>query len=255
MKIGLFVKESVIDERTLKSLIDSISSFDFEYDNTNPDVVFTIGGDGTFLKAVQNYLPRINEIKFFCINKGNLGFFSDFGLEEFKDVLSNLDNYDYSTHKLIETHVGDEVLYSVNEVRIESPVHTMIIEIYIDNVLLETMRGNGVVVSSSNGSTAYNKSIGGAIVDNKVDTLQLKEVAPISNRLFSSLGSPLVLFDPSQIMIKGNFSSSYISYDHLFVKDQNVNQILIKLSDKKVTIAHKKGYSHIKKISDTFTQK
>ena len=76
MRIGLFIKYEVVDSSFEESLIKKINSFGHSFDNENPEVVLSVGGDGTFLKAVQKYLPIINNVKFLCLNKGKLGFFS-----------------------------------------------------------------------------------------------------------------------------------------------------------------------------------
>ena len=64
MRIGLFIKYEVVDKSFEEEMIKKIKSFGHSFDNENPDVVLSIGGDGTFLKAVQKYIDRINDVKF-----------------------------------------------------------------------------------------------------------------------------------------------------------------------------------------------
>ena len=65
--------------------------------------------------------------------------------------------------------------------------------VYINDEYLETFRGNGLCVSTASGSTAYNKSLGGAILYSDVGMMQLSEIAGIHHNAYRSLGSSLVL--------------------------------------------------------------
>ena len=253
MKIGLFIKHGVLSQEDEQHILASIIKSGHTLDNDEPEVVFTVGGDGTFLKAVQKYLDNIDDIKFLCINKGTLGFFSDFELDDFASLLPRLNELKYSSHRLIEAKIGNRSVTAVNEIRIENPFHTMVSDIYLNNnVFFEKVRGNGVVISTSNGSTGYNKSIGGSVIDGSIDVLQLKEVAPINNTLYSSLGSPLILNGNNEIIIKGDFDGAVIGYDHLSKSDIEVSVIRVRLSEKRVNIIHKDDYSYITKLSSKF---
>ena len=55
MKIGLFIKYENVDSNFEKEMIEKINSHGHSFDNENPDAVFVVGGDGSFLKAVQKY--------------------------------------------------------------------------------------------------------------------------------------------------------------------------------------------------------
>ena len=257
MKIGLFIKREAIEEKFEQELISKIKNSGYSFDNDNPDVVLVIGGDGTFLKAVQKYLGKLDSISFACIKKGKLGFFSGFLFEEIDDLLMNLDKNVYikNSYRLLKGKMNDEEIYAVNEIRIENPFHTLVSEVYINDVFLEKYRGNGLLVSTSLGSTAYNKSLDGAVIDTSLEVMQLNEIAPINNRLYSSLHSPLVVSSTSKIVFKGDFSSVVIGYDHLVKKDYDSNELEFTLSDKRVTLIRKKEYSHVKRINEAFISK
>ena len=254
MKIGLFIKYEVVDSSFEEKVSNVIRSFGHEIDNLNPEYVFVFGGDGTFLKSVQKYIEHISSIKFVCFNKGKVGFFSSFVEEDLKDVLSKLNSLELkvNSYRLLESKIGEETLYSVNETRIENPFHTLLAEVYIDGIYLETFRGNGLVVSTSLGSTAYNKSLSGACVSKEIEAIQLNEIAPINNCLYTSLKNPLVLPSNSHIVFKGDFSNIVIGYDHLVKSDFKGKEIEFFLSDKVINVVNKSDDNYIKKLKETF---
>ena len=255
MKIGLFIKYEAVEKDLEERLINSIIQHGFEFDNENPQYVFTVGGDGTFLKGVQKYINKLDSVTFIPINRGNLGYFSDFTQDEFDYILSNLDKYVKNSYSLVKAKLNNTEIYAVNEIRIENPFHTLISDVYINDEFLETFRGNGLVVSTSLGSTGYNKSIGGAVIDLKLEVLQLSEIAPINNCLFSSLKSPLVVSKDSKIKFKGDLSNVMVGYDYLVKSNEDLKEIVFSLSDKKVTVLNKKGRALASKLNKTFIER
>ena len=255
MKIGLFVKKEVVLEEVENNLIHKIVSLSHEIDNEHPELVFTIGGDGTLLKAIQKYLNQLDKITFVPLNKGKLAYFSDFKVEDLEEVLSSLSSFERQSYPLLKGNFSKKEVHALNEIRVESPFHTLISEVYIDDEYLETFRGNGLLVSSPSGSTAYNKSLSGAVISPEVPSLQLSEIAPINNRLYSSLKSSLVLAPNSKITFKGDLSKVVVGYDHLIEESPKGNELVITLSDNKVNILKRKGHSYVKHLNETFIGK
>ena len=254
MKIGLFYKENKIEKSLLNILLDKIQKAGFDIDNENPDVVIYVGGDGTFLRAVHHYLPILEKIKIVGLNKGHLGFFSSFELDEIDSLLMGLkDNSLVSnSYPLLKAEIGDSEIYAINEIRIESPFQTLISEVEINHQKLETFRGNGLVVSSPLGSSAYNKSLGGAIVSPNLEAFELTEIAPINNRVYSSLHSSLVLDKSSEIVLTPKTSNILVGYDQLIKDDLDTKLIKLSLSNKRVSLLYKDGYDYISHLSRTF---
>ena len=62
---------------------------------------------------------------------------------------------------------------ALNESTLRNIVKTMVCDVYINNQLFERFRGDGLVISTPTGSTAYNKSVGGAILDPRIIGFQL----------------------------------------------------------------------------------
>ena len=255
MKIGIFVREDLdIDEDISTLLISKISEFDLDFDMDNPDVVIFVGGDGTLLRAVHEYIDHIENISFVGINKGSLGFACDYDFEEIDDLFADIvnNNFNKLSLNLLQGRLENETIYALNEIRIENPFHTLISEVYIDDEYLENFKGNGLTISSSFGSSAYNKSLGGAIVNPEIPTLQLTENAPINSRVYHSLNSSLILDDSKSITLSGDFSEAVIGFDHLTIQKENLSKIEVSISNKSINVIYKKSHSFYRQINKAF---
>ena len=257
MKIALLFKEEKVDAKFISQIEESIKAHNHQLVTSNPDVVLFVGGDGTFLKAVHQYIDDIDRIKFVGLCTGHLGFFYGYEEDEIDCLLSDLANNKYKVvdYKLLEARVNNQSFYAVNEIRIESPFHSLISEVYVDDEFLETFRGNGLVVCSSIGSSAYNKSLFGAVVNPKLETLQLSEIAPINNVVYKSLHSSLVLPKDSKITLKTKTDNILIGYDQLVSDSHPACSVEFSLSNKKVSLIYKDDYSYTKLINSKFIGK
>ena len=257
MKIGLFYKEQ--NKPVADIVIKEAEKFGFGLDDQNPDVVFSIGGDGTFLKAVHKYIGGLDKILFLGINSGSLGFFYDFSKEEITSIFERLKEGNYKIKeapllKGVATYKKETTeLYALNEIRIENPFHTLLCKVFINGEELELYRGNGLIVSSALGSSAYNKSLGGALIDNDLFAMELTEVAGIENNVYRSLGSSLVVKGDKKISFSCQVSNAVVGYDHLGIyKDDELLSLDVTYSDKKVKIIYSERHSYVQKIRKSF---
>ena len=254
MKIALCYKKEKISDAYASVIKEKIVSYGLKVDEENPDVVLFIGGDGTFLRAIHQYLPKLDKVKFIGLCKGHLGFFYTYQEDELDSLLADLKAgvYKEEAHQLLVAKVAEEEIYALNEIRIESPFHTLISEVFINGDYLETYRGNGLVVSTSLGSTAYNKSLGGAVVYPQISSMELSEIAPINNTVFTSLHSSLVVDKDSEIVLKTKTENILVGYDHLISEIKLASEIKLSLSDKKVVLLHNPSYSYTKLLRSKF---
>lgn len=252
MKIALFIKNENDELSTL--LISKIAEYGLEFDQDNPDLVIFVGGDGTLLRAIHQFIPYNPDLKFVGLNSGSLGYCCDYKLEEidqlFLDIINN--NFYSESHYLIEANLGNKKIIALNEIRIENPFHTLISDVSINDEFLETFRGNGLNISSNFGSAAYNKSLGGSVVLLEKDILQLTEIAPINNRIYSSLNSSLIVDGDKTISLRGDFSEAVVGYDHLTIRENDVQEINIYISDIKVNILYKSTHSSVSQLALNF---
>lgn len=134
------------------------------------EMLFSIGGDGTILDAVP--FVRDSGMPVVGINMGRLGFLSSISKDEMeKAVVSVLaGHYTVEERTLLELVLPDNVFgkerYALNELTvIRHPEHSLLaIKVYVDDVLLNTYWGDGILLATPTGSTAYSLSAGGPIL-------------------------------------------------------------------------------------------
>jgi NAD+ kinase len=234
----------------------------FERDDVAPDIVFSFGGDGTMLGAIHKYKNYLDTVKFVGINTGRLGFFTDFKIDELDKVISMIkkDEYRVNSYNLLEYTLKSKDYelsgYAVNDIAITNPIHTQIIDVYINEKHFETFRGTGLLISPPTGSTAYNKSLGGSIIDPHIKAIQLTEFAPINNRVIRNLSSPLVLSEKSKIALKFEENENiFISVDGKFLAFNHLTEVNAKLSDTTVKFIEKMDTEFFDKVRRAFISK
>ena len=259
MRITIYSKEE--NKNIALRVSEQAKAAGFIIDEENPEVVISVGGDGTFLRAIQKYIDKLYSIKLVAVNFGTLGFFAQYQREELDQLFLDLknNNYQLKQPKLLNGVAtyedGEKVsFYAINEVRIENPFRTLTCDVYINDELLESFRGNGLIFASSIGSSAYNRSLGGALVDISIPSIQLTEIASIENNLYHSLGSSLVVDESTTLKAKGRFNKSVVGYDSLFVDKENLASLEVKLANKKINIIYRKDFSLVKMYRKSFVK-
>ncbi|AWB45911.1 NAD kinase [Paenibacillus sp. CAA11] len=177
----------------------------FELDAESPEIVVSIGGDGTMLHAFHTFIDRIPSIAFVGIHTGHLGFYADWKADEIPELIKLMSgqggpeapkprivNYPLLDLEIVKKS-GTTSYVCLNEFTLKSVDGTIVAQVDINDELFEMFRGDGICVSTPSGSTAYNKSLGGAMMHPTVEALQIAEIASINNRVFRTMGSPLVL--------------------------------------------------------------
>ena len=173
----------------------------FNETETYADYVFSIGGDGCFLKSVHE--AQYNGY-FVGINTGTLGFLQSVKPDAIGTLVESLATESYTLQKLsfIKCTVNaSQVFYALNELVIRNEnLHILNLKIRVDDEELETFAGDGVLIATSTGSTAYNLSLGGSIVHERFHTLQLTPIAPLTT-IAHSLVNSLVMPEGSMLEI------------------------------------------------------
>ena len=165
------------------------------YDEEHPEIVFPIGGDGTFIYAIHKYIDVVSDLYFYGICSGTLGFFAEYNADEFDtfvDVFLKGEVKD-TVFPLLRAEMDGVKHYGLNEIRIENPARTQILDIYINDEKLETFHGSGMNVCTQLGSSAYNRSLGGAVIQEGLDLIEMCEIAGIHHSKFHSLYAPFIL--------------------------------------------------------------
>ncbi|WP_410772060.1 NAD kinase [Fontibacillus sp. BL9] len=176
-----------------------------QLDAEAPDIVVSIGGDGTMLHAFHTFIDRIPSIAFVGVHTGHLGFYADWKADEIPELVRMMCSHEEEgklkprivRYPLVDLEIrkksGTSSYICLNEFTLKSVDGTVVAQVDINDHLFEMFRGDGICVSTPSGSTAYNKSLGGAMIHPSIEALQISEIASINNRVFRTMGSALVL--------------------------------------------------------------
>lgn len=251
MKYTIFSRKQ--DEISLGIVKQIKSLIKLEYDEENPDIVITVGGDGTILRAVNKYIDLVDKITFFGVKTGHLGFYTNFTVNDIVDLCEkiNTNNFDCETHNLLRWESNLNSGYAINEITITNPTATQIVDVYIDENIFETVRGTGLCISTTNGSTAYNKSLNGPVVDHSLNCIILTEIASINSNAYRSLNSPLVLSTNRRLELKSN-NAKFLTSDHLQFELDHDDYIKCYLSDKKIKFGKRCNTEFMDRIKKAF---
>lgn len=215
---------------------------DFYLSKENPDIVISIGGDGMLLSAFHMYESSLDKVRFVGIHTGHLGFYTDYRDFEVDQFLKDLraDKGERISYPLLSvkiTMADGRVVTSraLNEASLRRLEKTMVADVSINGTALERFRGDGLTVSTPTGSTAYNKSIGGAVLHPTVEAFQLTEIASLNNRVYRTLGSSMIIPKGETVTIEPQRVGSYtVSIDNKSFNYRNVARMELSLDKKKI---------------------
>ncbi len=202
-------------------------------DDEDPSIVFTIGGDGTFLYAVHEYIDKLDHVCFYGLHTGTLGFYTDYRDSDFDEFMEMFltDRLTETDYPMLEIHTETETFFALNEVRVENAARTQKMNVFINDRLFETYRGTGMCLATQLGSTAYNRSLGGAVIQEGLNVVEMCEIAGIHHIKFRSLGSPIVLKSNARVAWESDsFQGALLGIDSEVYPLDDVKRIDICLS-------------------------
>ena len=170
-RVDLIANRKPQSQKVLHKLREKLKKQHFIINDTNPDIVISIGGDGMLLSAFHKYENQLDKVRFVGVHTGHLGFYTDYRDFELDQLVSNLQldtgakvSYPVLNVKVTLENGDVKTFRALNEASIRRSDRTMVADIIINHVPFERFRGDGVTVSTPTGSTAYNKSLGGAVL-------------------------------------------------------------------------------------------
>ncbi|SFG36926.1 NAD kinase [Sporolactobacillus nakayamae] len=242
-------------------IFEQLSVHKFVYDDLQPDLVISVGGDGTLLQAFHRYANRLNETAFVGVHTGHLGFYADWTAEEVDGLVQSIIGKGFNIVEYPLLHVSVEYInertpesfLALNECTVRSDEGLLVADVLIKGEKFESFRGDGLCFSTPTGSTAYNKGLSGAIIHPSLLSIQLTEIASINNRVYRTVGSPLILPQHHRCQVLPVIDRSFtLSLDHLSRIHDQVKQIEFGVADEKIRFARFRPFPFWRRVRDSF---
>ncbi|MCZ6712721.1 MAG: NAD(+)/NADH kinase [Deltaproteobacteria bacterium] len=195
----------LILEREVARVLDSDSDSDLEQVAARADLLIVLGGDGSMLAAARAIGER--EVAILGINVGRLGFLADVSPDEVEAALAAVLGGDYRIRERSRLEVTclkqgcepqvDLVLNDAVITKGTALARLIELEVLIDQNVVASYRSDGLIIATPTGSTAYNLSAGGPLVDPRLRAMIINPICP-----HTLTQRPLVLPDSVQVEVR-----------------------------------------------------
>ncbi len=215
----------------------------------NVDFLISVGGDGTLLSVVRKSFNYDKPV--LGIYLGTLGFLTDISMEQLPTFINDFknENYRIDNRMMVEGNVNLNRFVAFNDIVISrKSISSMIrISAKIDGKDFNSYYGDGVIISTPTGSTAYNLSVGGPLVYPLTEAFIITPVAP-----HSLTQRPLVM--PADFEIEFTITDSQgavVIVDGQDIYEMEKEQsIKIKIADKKAKMIHRMQRNYFSVLSE-----
>jgi len=209
MKIGLFSNMEPLYKNEAKKIIEVLKRYNLDFEvyekvkKARCDVLIVVGGDGTILKVVRELKKQIPILG---VSKG-VKFLTEIEFDEFESSLKKLLKKDYKIEERMR------LACEINELKLPNVLNDIVVttskgggiirySLKIGNKLIWRDGGDGVIISTPTGSTAYSLSAGGPIVIENANTISIVPICSMNN------SKPLIVNDNNKIVITDIFSTA-----------------------------------------------
>ena len=216
-----------------------------------PDMVVTLGGDGTILNAID--MVRDSNVPILGVNLGRLGFLSSVEKSKIKEAIVGVKNGEFytETRSLLSLEcnlpIFEELPYALNDFTLHKRDTSSMITIhtYVDGKFLNSYWADGIVVSTATGSTGYSLSCGGPIIFPSSGNIVITPVAPHNLNV-----RPIVLSEDSNISfeIEGRSENFLCTLDSRYATITADHKISVKKADFNISLAHPNDITFMKTI-------
>jgi NAD+ kinase len=259
LKNSYYKLEKSFQKHGIEVILESVSGgmigimgMEFDILCQSVDFLLTLGGDGTLISAVRRSFKY--DIPILGVYAGNLGFLADINLNELDSFIEDLLNKNYRVDersileaKFLENE-KEVTLYAFNDIVLTRPsVSNMIhIETLVDSKAFNTYYGDGVIVSTPTGSTAYNLSAGGPVLFPLTDVFALTPICP-----HSLTQRPVVLPGKFSIEMKSPKDRALIIVDGQDKHElQPGGSVHIQLAYKRVKLIHREAFNYFEVLKE-----
>ena len=259
LKTTFFKLEKIFQKYEIEVVIDSISGamidvmgMEFTRLCKECDALVTLGGDGTLISTVRRSLEY--EIPVLGVYAGNLGFLADINIEELESFVQKIKAkaYRIDERAVLDATIykdGEKItLHAFNDIVVTRPsISNMItLETLVDSQAFNTYNGDGVIVSTPTGSTAYNLSAGGPVLFPLTKVFTLTPICP-----HSLTQRPVVLPGEYAIEMKTPKNPALIIIDGQDMHELGIGEsIHIKLASKSAKLIHREEFNYFEVLRE-----
>ena len=246
----------LVDENTAGLIKEPLSSHPLATIGKKIDLAVVIGGDGTLLNVARRLAA--DRVPIIGVNQGRLGFLTDIQANEMIREIEKILDGDFRSEDRLLLHA--EIMRKGKIVHEANAFNDVIInkgklarmiefETYLDGELVNSARGDGIIVASPTGSTAYALSAGGPILHPTLPALVLVPICPhtFSNR-------PIVVSADSviEVVLMGpEAQHAQVTFDgQLNYPLENNDRIYVRRFQTPVQLLHPSGHSHYDMLRD-----
>lgn len=265
MKAGIYAnRKKENSDEAVQLLIGALTEKGVAYEElpvrpqkADCDVIIVLGGDGTILNvcnfAAEHNLPILG------INIGNLGFLTEFEISEVKEAVDSLvgGHFARDNRSMLMTTIDGKKVYALNDFVIQrvstadAMNQVLRLDAYLDGAKVDRFVGDGLIVSTPTGSTAYSLSAGGAILSPGIGAFCLTPICPHSLHT-----RPIVFAETCKFNVKiSDENSAWLLADGKPVKPLLGNSELqfIK-ADKSVVFLRKQNSHFYKRLQEKLSK-
>ena len=232
-------------------LNEKIITFNKIDENDNIDLLFSIGGDGTLLKAIT--YVKDSQIPILGINTGRLGFISSVSTDQIDIAINYVLKKEFTIRKrtILELESKNNLFgssnFALNEVAIvKKDTSSMIrIDAFVDNEFLNSYWADGLLISTPTGSTGYSLSCGGPIILPGTENIIISPIAPHNLNV-----RPIIINEDSIIKLKveDRDQLALVSLDSRSRAFESSLEIIIKKAKFRINLIELPNNSFIKTI-------
>ncbi|KRN89072.1 NAD kinase [Ligilactobacillus ceti] len=261
MKFAIVANDLPKSQNVKRNLEKKLLECHMVEDEKHPEIVITIGGDGTLLSAFHKYQDQLESIRFVGVHTGHLGFYTDWREDEIDDLVVSLqsDNGQSISYPLLEVQVKYanephmKKYIALNEAALKKIGTTLVTDVYIGGEFFESFRGDGLCVSTPTGSTAYNKSLGGAVVHPNLEVMQVAEIGSINNRVFRTVSAPMIIAPRDWVTLYPDHGTDFVlTIDALTKSGCKIEKIMFKIAKQRIYFAKYRHQHFWRRVQDAF---
>ena len=186
----LKVKYEVYFDETLKK---HFPNDNYSKKSGDIDLLISVGGDGTILKSVRRY----RDTPLLGVNMGTVGYLNEVPPEEIDSIPHILENYTIEERSMISCKIGNRTVEALNDIVIRTEVATRVSQVKVEISGQEyIVSGDGVIITTPTGSTAYSFSAGGPIIRTNSQEFGITPICPLYRK-----ASPIVYPDHENVIV------------------------------------------------------